>query len=151
SSGLDGSVLVWDVRSGEKVRTLEGQKKVATVVAFSPDGKTLAAGRDDGSVRLWDAATGAEREPLLWHTGPGVSLAYSPDGRHLASAGHSDGSVHLIDTTNGQLAHTFRREGGKEADVALAFSPDGKHLAAAWDAVVRLWDLEKKQETTFEG
>ena len=70
-------------------------------VAFSPDGKTLAAGgcgrpqatdRCRAEVRLWDVATGRPRgDPLVGHPGPAGSLslvssvAFSPDGQTLAS------------------------------------------------------------------
>ena len=40
-----------------------------TVVAFAPDGKTLASGSHDYTVKLWDVATGLERFTLKGHTG----------------------------------------------------------------------------------
>jgi WD40 repeat protein len=59
SAGLDDTVMLWNVRTGELMRTL----KVPTPkwsgvlqVAYSPDGKTLATGSHDGKVSLWDVS-----------------------------------------------------------------------------------------------
>ena len=55
-------------------------------MAFSPDGKTLAAGAADGTVRLWDMATRQPiGNPLNGHGGAVNSVAFSPDGKTLAA------------------------------------------------------------------
>jgi WD40 repeat protein len=53
SGSWDGTVILWDVRTGERVRTLEGHTGEVRSVAFSPDGRLLASGSWDGTVILW--------------------------------------------------------------------------------------------------
>ncbi len=67
-----------------------GQHKMyesVTAVAFSPDGKTLAAARNDGTILLWDTATAKVRRSLPGHQGPVPQLVFSRDGSLLASGG----------------------------------------------------------------
>lgn len=68
-------------------------------VAFSPDGRTLAAGNADGNVRLW-RVSGARAvpsgEPLTGPKGWVNGVAFAPDGRSLAAAS-SDGRVWVWD------------------------------------------------------
>ena len=76
-----------------------------TAVAFSRDGKLLAAAGGDGMVRLWNPATGQPvGAPLPAGTGGGVTaVAFSPDGKLLASAG-ADGTVRLWNPATRQPA-----------------------------------------------
>ena len=49
----DGTIDLWDARTGENLRTLSGHVGPVNSVSFSPDGKTLATGSRDGTVLLW--------------------------------------------------------------------------------------------------
>src|SRR4051812_21166826 len=70
--------------------TLKGGPEAFSNVAFSPDGKLLAAGQQGGTVTIWEAETGK-----AFLTVPGrpaeegyvSALAFSPDGRILAWGG----------------------------------------------------------------
>lgn len=59
-------------------------------LAFAPDGRTLAIGRQDGSIELWDLATRQIRQRLTGHSrGHGSwGLRFAPDSRSLASEGY---------------------------------------------------------------
>lgn len=114
----------------------------AGCVAFSPDGKTLAAGLSgvrgtDSTLWLWDVAEGTATAPWPDQIEDVTKMAFSPDGKTLATV---DGTlqVSLWDRayrTRSLLPHP-------ELPLDLAFAPDGRTLAtggrygAAW-----LWDL----------
>jgi WD40 repeat protein len=110
-----------------------------TALAFSPDGKLLAAGGYQ-EVQLWDAA--ANR--LLRKAGhfPGQIRALAFRDAHTLGvaegvAGRS-GSVSLLDLETGALTPIQQ---SKDEILALAFSPDGKLLATGGtDSIVRIYE-----------
>src|SRR4051812_41113999 len=66
---------------------LHGCEGPVRAMAYSPDGRLLAAGGDDMKVRLWDLASGELLFTLSQHTDWVRALAFSPDGQLLASGG----------------------------------------------------------------
>jgi WD40 repeat protein/Flp pilus assembly protein TadD len=127
-------VKVWDLASGQLLHTLPAPERhrepglyadKSPPVAFSPDGRWLAAAGD--YVRVWDALTGQEVQTLRGHLGWVGSLAFSPDSRRLASGG-VDGSVKLWDVPTGYEPLGFAGFPGPVT--SLAFSPNGRYLAA---------------------
>src|SRR5574341_915918 len=92
SGGWDGTVFLWDMHSGQKLRALAHDAPV-TSLAYSPDGSVLAAGLDSGEIVLWNPQTGEEIIRLSGaHAKRIWELAFSADGTRLGSAGW-DGRV----------------------------------------------------------
>jgi WD40 repeat protein len=83
-------------------RTMSSGRGSVNGVAFSPDGRLLAAAGIDGSATLWDPATAKHLRTLDVHDahdhvgGPCWGVAFSPDGRLLAPADDA-GTVYLWD------------------------------------------------------
>jgi WD40 repeat protein len=141
------AVSIWDPATGRELVCLSGQDGLLFSVAFSPDGRLLAAagGRSllsgcPGDITIWDTATGQQLLRLRGHTNMVFSVAFSPDGRRLASASE-DMRVKVWDLKTGKEALTLHGHRGAVREVA--FSPDGHLLAsAAEDGTVRIWDAK---------
>src|SRR5262249_41140610 len=128
AAGGDAMVWLWDLRTGEKIRTFAGHGDVIRGVAFSPDGARLASAGADHTVMVWEAATGQRLHTLRGHTGEVWGVAFSPDGSRLASSS-LDKTVRVWDASTGQRLHTLAGEA--EFFQGVAFSPDGRQVAAA--------------------
>ena len=110
-------------------------------IAFSPDGKTLAAGGYQ-EVRLIDPRTGRTLDRLGGAAGLVRSVAFSPDGKWLAAGGglcQQWGEIQLWDLESSRLSRTIR--GHHDCIYSVAFSPNSKWLASgSYDKLVKLWD-----------
>jgi WD40 repeat protein len=134
------AVKVWDTTTWQEIppSPLATQGDLVGV-AFSPDGRLLAAGGYGGHpATVWDAATGKllRELPNRWMV---WSVAFSPDGKRIASA-NADGTVRVWDVTTGQeVVRPPLRHAGPARGVA--FSPDGQRLASGGlDQTVKVWD-----------
>ena len=143
ASGSD--VLLWNAKApADKQRSLPVGVKIRKI-AFSPDGRMLAAIGDDAAVRLYDmnpTGPAASARTLAGHTKPLKDLAFSPDGHWLATASE-DGTVRLWDlSVPDQLVAQRTLSQPNQVVWTLAFSPDGRWLATGGEpGGVRLWDL----------
>jgi len=130
--------------------TFAGHKTPVWGVAYSEDGKRVAAIGADLLVKVWDlnsmseiAAFGAPRKPIYEKDGVvayagNAGIAFDPNSGELAT-GSTDGSIKIWNVDARRQASALA--GSKALPRAIAFSPDGKYLGAASDdETVRIWD-----------
>jgi hypothetical protein len=94
SGSDDNTIKLWNVETGQEIRTLKGHDNSVYSVNFSPDGKTLVSGSWDNTIKLWNVETGQEIRTLKGHDSPVRSVNFSPDGKTLVS-GSWDNTIKL--------------------------------------------------------
>ena len=113
-----------------------------TSVAFSPDGKLLAAGAKD-AVQLIDVETKILVREVATKSGQVRAVAFSSDGKTLVTGGYQN--VSLWNAATGELVKSLKGHRGYVTGVA--FSPNGSRLATACeDEVARVWKLDGDEE-----
>jgi WD40 repeat protein/serine/threonine protein kinase len=118
-------------------------------LAFSRDGRFLAASCEQGEVKVVDPASGRELARLEGGPGPVPCLAFSPDSTLLATA--SSDQIRLWKAGTDRLVRTLT--GHHEPVQALAFSPDGRLLVSgSQDYRIRIWETHSdKPPVTLPG
>jgi WD40 repeat protein/LmbE family N-acetylglucosaminyl deacetylase len=138
-----GTVALWDLASGEELRTLTGLKYQVNSLAVAPGGKPGAPllalggmpmnrggpGGQAFAIHLWDTAAGKDvrtLEPANANGHAVYRMAFSPDGKLLAVSG--PGAITLWDVAGGRPLHQLDEPGLPAGPIV--FSPDGRALAA---------------------
>jgi WD40 repeat protein/tRNA A-37 threonylcarbamoyl transferase component Bud32 len=146
------NVYLYDVQSGERVRSFSGHMGRVMSAAISHDGRYLAGGGGVGdfTARVWDIESGKAifTSPNL--NGEVFGLAFSADNKRLLT-GSNDRTGRLWDLGTGK--ELFALEGHTQGLLFTLFHPDGKHLVtASFDGTVRVWDAETgKVQKVLEG
>jgi photosystem II stability/assembly factor-like uncharacterized protein len=133
-----GAAHIWDAATGKELRTLDtGDGRWGFVVAFSRDGKRVAAG--NRRVAVFETESGKLLARLDLHaTERATALAFSADGSRLATACR-DRSVRVWSLEDGSSERMWTLKGGVGA---LAFSRDGRTLGAAKHyGKCHFWDM----------
>jgi WD40 repeat protein/serine/threonine protein kinase len=146
----DRAVQLWDPDTGRELGLLPWHMDVRAI-AFSADGKLLAAAGYWGDVKVWDlTGKGAEAtrppEATIHHlyAGSVLNLAFSPGNDDLAWCTVT-GRIQVINARTGNAMRTFRGHDGPVNSVV--FSPDGQRLASSGgDRRVRVWSVNAPQE-----
>ena len=165
----DRTVRVWDLETGAELQRFQPNSGFVRAVAFSPDGRRVAAGtwnqEDGGRIHLWDVATGDIVNTFYGHTDIITAVTFSPDGRTLLSASW-DRTLRVWNVATALEVQRF--QGHRDRVLAMQISPDGEYVVTgtgnvgndvpdtqidrASDAVVWVWDLKSRaQVRMLEG
>jgi len=128
ASIADRAVTILASDTGRKWSTNIADDHSVYNLAFSPDGRLIAAGLRSGSVRVWDTSTNHIVHMLLGHQAAVRGVAFSPDGKSLLTGG-IDGLVKRWDLPAIDQRETHRPTA--DGVRALAFQPAGRMLAFA--------------------
>lgn len=142
----NNSILIVDVKTGQLLNNLRINSSTDSI-AFSPDGKILAAALFYGnyySILFWDTKT-ATLLNSLHSSRPDIIdfIAFSPDGRTLALHEFYRNTIKILDfETKKEIRYIKLSDAPKN----IAFSPDGKILVSTTGSIAEIWDIQTGSE-----
>lgn len=139
TADTQGEISLWQLSTGELIRSWEAHAGSVRSLMFTPDSQTIASGGDDQFLKLWNIYTGQCYRRLHNRDGTVWAISVSPDQQTIAL---TDGTIKLWNLTTDELVPL-----GQQLDwtTSVRFSPDGQILAAACNnGTIKLWNLQTR-------
>lgn len=138
--GQLGKVVVYDVRSGERLFDVGDELDVVLAADINEDHTRIALGGPGRVVRVFDTQTGEQLYEITKHTEWIYALEFSPDGVLLTTADRN-GDVFVWEA---ETAREYQHLKGHTAAVtAVSWRLDSNLLATtSEDGTIRLWEME---------
>lgn len=144
SARTPATATMWNLSSGQPVRTFQGHSERLSALALSSDGLYLATADLSGIIKVWNVQTGNETLVLPKQPHRPASLAFSPDATRLVSTDDTT-EAHLWDIRSGKQAPSIF---SPDASFTRAdFFPDGRRLLTATkDGDLQIWDINTRRK-----
>ena len=155
SAGVNGvqsdyAIRLWELPSGECIRTFKGYDRGTYALVFSPDNKYFLGAGFDHKLRLWEIATGECVRMFEGHSHSVYSVDISSDGNYAVS-GSTDQTLRLWEMSTGQCVRTWEIK----TACPVRFTSDCKYLLVGTTGeVFRVevldWELEDREPCDWD-
>lgn len=150
SGSTDKTIKIWDMDTGQLLKTLHANSKVYSV-SISSDNQKIASGCNNRSIKIWNALTGQLLNTIIGaHTEYITSVSFSGDCLKIVSGCGIDpaeltSSIKIWDVETGKLLNTLNGAHTKSIS-RVSFSPDNlKIVSGSFDKSIKIWDVNTGQ------
>src|SRR5262245_42994924 len=147
--GQSGKVIVWSVKSGERIIEVGDETETVLAADISADQTQIALGGPNKMIRIYSTKDGEKIREIKKHTDWIYAIEYSPDGVLLATADRS-GGMFVWEAFTGREYFSLRGHTGPITDVSWRM--DSNVLASgSEDGTIRLWEMENGNQIKAWG
>ncbi|KAL7792484.1 quinon protein alcohol dehydrogenase-like superfamily [Trichoderma ceciliae] len=141
---LSNTLVIRDFSSGKTILEL---KEASAPIAWSPDGRAVAAAEPRHRIGMWDSRTGTRIGRVPGHIRTVTHIAFTPDS-HLVTLSR-DGTLRVTNPRTGKTLYKLEIESSSTNPRALAVSPDGKTVVSVWGTTVHIWMPQHGQLSSY--
>jgi small GTP-binding protein len=145
---------LWDLKSGDCIRTIKLPLKSSWGLGVTPDSKRAVCGLDNGTIEVWDMQTSQWLLTLKGHADQVPAIEITPDGKKVVS-GSTDKTLKVWDLKSGRCLSTIDIGVFSYLTTELAITPDGKKVVVSKGSkedTLGVWDIETGEcLLTLEG
>lgn len=162
SGSYDEAVILWDVRTRQKLKTLPAHSDPVGGVDFVRDGTLIVSCAGDGLIRIWDTSTGQCLRTLVHEdNAPVTAVRFSPNGKFVL-AWTLDACVRLWNYVEGRCVKTYQGHSNCKYSLSGGFGTYGGEddstpkkafvVSGSEDGRLLCWDVVNKEILTdLEG
>ncbi|MBC6478269.1 MAG: WD40 repeat domain-containing protein [Hormoscilla sp. GM7CHS1pb] len=139
----DNNITIWQLTTGQLIRSLRDHSLPVMSVAITPDGETVVSGSRDSSIKIWQLKSCKLLRTLKGHANWVCAVAITPDGETIVSGGR-DKNIKIWQLKTGKLIRSFK--GHLRQINSLSISPDGQtFISGSYDNTIKVWELSTGQ------
>ncbi len=138
----DYAIQVWDVSTGQCLKTLQGHTGHINCIAVLPNGQVVS-GSFDKTLRVWDLSTGQCLKTLVGHKNHVSCVAALSNGQ-VVSGSPDDSTLRVWDLSTGQCLKTLPVTGAQNL-LALPNGQFASSCSVQYDEILQIWDVSTGQ------
>jgi WD40 repeat protein len=145
----NGTSVVWDTRTGQRVAVVSHRLRVNTV-QFSPDGRKLLTASADGTARTWDSSTGGPLHVFETKSSEVWAATYGAAGRRILTVTPTAGQI--WDPASGALLRRLKNIGRFQGTIRMSLN--GRYVltsASATTGDAWRWNLATRARDRLPG
>lgn len=138
----DKTICIWEIKTGKIVNQIDAQIGKIVTLAFSGDGKNLAAAGSSSSIKIWDTNNWASKMEIKTPSQPSRFLKYSHDNNYIINA--SSNTICLWSAASGLMDNEIVAPFGKFRITSMDVSPDDNYIVAG--SIVNtygIWNMKR--------
>ncbi|PVU92714.1 hypothetical protein BB561_003662 [Smittium simulii] len=153
SAGLDGSVLLWDIKVPQHPINIwkEHTREVMSIKWNYIAKDCFISASWDSTIKLWKSDISQSLGTVAKHQGCVYDIAWSPINKNVFASCSEDKTIQIHDLSNG-MAPTLTLTGHSDQVLSVDWNKYNKHciISSSTDKTVRMWDIRNTKHALLQ-